>query len=332
MPLYRNILKQALAISWRYKYLWIFGLFASLLGSGGEYQIINNIINGNTGTNVAPDFNQIAGTGVFSKDVLNYLIELFKNNPVSMSFALLGTLLLIALALTILWIMTSSQAALVNESARIIKRTKGKTDLKETFQSGAKKFWPVFGFNILAKFLICVCFILIGLPIIFYTSSSSSVTALYILLFTIFVPISIILSFIVKYAIAYAVINDVKFMTSLKKGWELFLKNWLVSIETAIILFSINFFGGIGIILLILMLAIPLFFLALVLSYLFNFFIFWICMIIAGVLFLIIIVLGGSVLTTFQVAAWTGLFIELNEKGGTSKIMRVAENLNKQNK
>ena len=39
-PLYRKVLKQALFITWRAKFLWIFGFFAALLGNGGAYEIL----------------------------------------------------------------------------------------------------------------------------------------------------------------------------------------------------------------------------------------------------------------------------------------------------
>jgi hypothetical protein len=38
-PTYRPILKKAWHIAWRFKYLWFFGLFAALLGTGGMYNV-----------------------------------------------------------------------------------------------------------------------------------------------------------------------------------------------------------------------------------------------------------------------------------------------------
>ncbi len=54
------------------------------------------------------------------------------------------------------------------------------------------------------------------------------------------------------------------------------------------------------------------------------------------VLFLLImIILTGAALATFQISAWTGLFLELINKGGSSKIERVIsavqEKINKTN-
>jgi len=52
---------------------------------------------------------------------------------------------------------------------------------------------------------------------------------------------------------------------------------------------------------------------------------FWFILFSFLILFILIVVLVGSVLTTFQIASWTGLFIELINKGAVSKIVRVFE-------
>ena len=45
ITLYRDIIKEAWYITWRRKFLWFFGLFAVLLGNGGEYEILIQNIN-----------------------------------------------------------------------------------------------------------------------------------------------------------------------------------------------------------------------------------------------------------------------------------------------
>ena len=67
-----------------------------------------------------------------------------------------------------------------------------------------------------------------------------------------------------KYAIAYVVIKGSGFVEAVKLGWQLFVKNWLVSLEMAFILFFINFAVGFGLLLLFLISAGPFLFLALV--------------------------------------------------------------------
>jgi hypothetical protein len=45
---------------------------------------------------------------------------------------------------------------------------------------------------------------------------------------------------------------------------------------------------------------------------------------------IIIVVVAGSVLTTFHMVAWTDIFVNLNDKkGGLAKIIRLAEGMKK---
>jgi hypothetical protein len=97
----------------------------------------------------------------------------------------------------------------------------------------------------------------------------------------------------------------------------------------AFILFFINFLAGLIIILSILILVVPFLFLAIILYKLASVIGFWLIIMIGLVVLLCIVVLGGAALTTFQTVSWTGLFLELINKGGTSKIIRIAENWKK---
>ncbi len=48
-------------------------------------------------------------------------------------------------------------------------------------------------------------------------------------------------SFIAKYAIIGVVLKDWRFSQALKLSWKLFTRNWLLSLEIAIVLFGIYF-------------------------------------------------------------------------------------------
>jgi hypothetical protein len=165
----------------------------------------------------------------------------------------------------------------------------------------------------------------VSLPIILTAARPESAAAnlFYVIAFIIFIPVALALSFIAKYAIAYIVIKGHGFMEAVKAGWQLFIKNWLVSVEMAFILFFINFFVGLLLVLTILTLTIPLLFLALAAYKLTSLAGLWIVAVLALTMLLAIIILGGAMLATFQISSWTGLFIELTGKGGISKIIRL---------
>ena len=145
--------------------------------------------------------------------------------------------------------------------------------------------------------------------------------------FIIFLPIIIALAFIFKYAIAYRVIKGQKFAQAIRAGWDLFMANWLVSLEMALILFLVSFVVTILTALLWYILAVPAMFLAVLANYIAPATSFWLLYIFPRVLYFLIIAYVGSVLITFQISAWTGLFIELIGKGATSKLVRIFNNI-----
>ncbi|MCK5062134.1 hypothetical protein KAR28_06340 [Candidatus Parcubacteria bacterium] len=322
MTLYRDILGQSLKSAWRNKYLWFFGLFAALLGNAGEFELLFRGFNGKTGT-FFPGLERLGETGIFSLQIFKSLAQLSRQDPFSLFLALGVLLLIVLVSLFLLWMSVTSQVALVHSAGKI--RANKNHNFKESLNVGIKKFWPVFGLNIIFKIAVYALFIILSLPII---SSLGKVdfalsSSLYIVSFVLFIPVSMIFSFIIKYAIAFVVIKEAGFLQAIKQGWKLFVKNWLVSLEMAFLLFFINFLVGAALILVFLIVSIPFFFMALVfakLSFLFNF---WAMVMIATMIYIIFIVLTGSFLSAFQVTSWTGLFIELVSRGGVSKLVRV---------
>lgn len=320
MTLYRNILKQSLKITWRNKYLWFFGLFAALLGNGGEYEILSR----NSGRGLEESGQSIYETGVFSANTLANIGRLFKDDPGTMLLLLAIGLVILFMVGFLIWLVIVSQAALVDSSARIISKRGGRDlGIKSGFNVGVKNFWPVLGLNIIIKMAVVLAFWLMGAALL--AANFQVANGLFILLFVILIPVAIAFSFMIKYAICYAVIKENSFLESIAEGWRLFMNNWLVSIEMAFILFFINFAFGLALILIILVLTIPFLFLAFVLYKLISLVGFWLMFITAIALLLAIIIAGGAMLATFQTASWTGLFVELVSKGGESKIKRVVE-------
>ncbi len=324
MSLYKKILSQAWKTTWNYKYLWFFGLFAALLGGGGEYRILLKSFSGDTGGSLFPGLQRFIETGVFS---IKNIGQAAKEDPLTFITAIVVFLVILALSLFLIWLAIVAQAALVNNAAGYLANKKN--DFKSGVIKGKEKFWSVLSLNIIIKAIIYVVFVLVSLPIILTVAKQGALFAntVYIVLFIIFIFIALVLSFVVKYAIAYVVIKGDNLINSIKSGWQLFINNWMISVEMAVILFLINFFVGLFIVLIVLTLSIPFFFLA-ALFYKIAFTAgFWLIMSLALIVFLAIIVFGGAILSTFQISSWTGLFIQLINKGGTSKIIRVIEGI-----
>ncbi|MFH1822940.1 MAG: hypothetical protein ABH830_04535 [Patescibacteria group bacterium] len=326
MSLYRHILSQAWQVTWQNKYLWFFGLFAVLIGSSGEYEVFIRGTGGDLSQNFFPNFRSIIETGVFSGQTFSNIGSLFKTDPLSMFILIIISLIIFALFMFLVWLAIVSQIALVNNSASIINGKK--RNFRDGIMAGMKNFWPILGLNALIKIIIFFAFVLISLPIILSIASNSWQLAnlLYIILFIIFIPAAISFAFMVKYAIAYVIIKNSSFFDSIVEGWLLFKNNWLVSIEMAFVLFFINFLVGLAIVLALLILAIPFLFLALLFYNLASLAGFWIVIMLGIISLLFIIIAGGAALATFQISSWTGLFLKLVSKGGTSKILRIVKN------
>jgi len=324
MPFYRNILKQAWSLTWRNKYLWWFGIFAALLGNGGEFEILFNNAGADPGQALFPAWQRIASTGVFSGQTFTNIGNLFRQDTLNMILVLVSCLIIFAIFLFIVWLVIVSQAAVVNNSAAIVKQKKH--SFKQGADAGILNFWPVLTLNIIIKAVIYILLVGISLPVIFFQESLNA-NLFYILALVIIVPVAIILSFIMKYAVAYAVINKSKVLQAIGQGCRLFKENWLVSFEMAVILFVVNLLVGLVIILAILVLAVPFLFLGLIFYYSFSLVGSWLVAILAFASFLFIVVSVGAALAVFQISSWTGLFLELEKKSGASKLVRMVNNM-----
>ena len=324
MSFYRNILKQAWKITWRNKYLWWLGIFAALLGNGGEFEILFNNAGSNPGRALFPAWQGMASTGVFSFKTYANIGNLLKYDTLNMVMVLILALAALAALLFLVWLVIVSQAAIVNNSAALLNQKK--SALRDGWESGILNFWPVFTLNILVKAAVYLMLFAISLPVIFIKGSLNA-NPFYILALIMAFPLAIIMSFITKYAIADAVINKSTVGQALKRGWRLFIANWLVSFEMAIILFFINILVGLAIILAILALAVPFLFLGLIFYYSFSAAGSWLVVSLAFAGFLFIVVSGGAALSVFQITSWTSLFLELDKKRGASKLVRMVNRL-----
>ncbi|MCD4694022.1 choline transporter-like family protein [bacterium] len=332
MYLYRTILKKSAQIIWKFKHLWFFGFFAAFLGSFLEFEIIFNRMGPDFGHRFLNNIGSIKSAGIFSKSFLFNFGNLFKNDPISMIILLTITLIVLVLLGFLIWLSMVSQGGLVNNTANIVNN-KGETNIQVGVESGVKNFWKIFGINLVVKFFVYFILLILSLLIFFTSYSSSLLSSMFLvnaLLFIVFIPLALILAFIAKYAICYAVIEGDSFILSIKKAFNLFIRNWLVSIEMAFILFFLSFIVGLVILIGLTLAFIPillLFNLAVYFSWIMlSFWIFIVGIIILAVL----MALAGSAFSAFRITAWTEFFIRLNSsKGSVSKLARLVAKVKK---
>ncbi|MFA6416692.1 MAG: hypothetical protein WCW61_00705 [Patescibacteria group bacterium] len=318
---YRSILKQSWNIAWKNKYLWLFGLFASIAAASGsfEYQVLANGLQSSALENSYSHINGLvlvlSAFGSFCAGFWN----LFSYDIFTIINTLTVLIITLTLIVTFVWLSISSQAALVVSAKKLIvaKKKTPILNIRENLAKGHLHFWPVLGLNILIKVLVGLALFIMSVPLLFLAVNGSAYLAgVYVLSFIIFTPIAVSLSLIIKYAIAYNVLNDESFCASLKKSIKLFGNNWLMSVEMGIILFIISFLAGFLLLVIISIFIFP------YLVFAANYGLAWLLVFLMFIV-LALILFTGAILTTFQVSAWTDLFLELEEGRGEAKLERM---------
>jgi len=276
MTLYRDILRRAIKGAWSNKYFWFFGLFATFFTSSSLYGLFVNVLSGDITSNPFPIVSRLSS--LFNLNTLGNIGSLMTKDPINVAIIMLIYISFILLFFFVAWLSTVSQGALVNNAA--LELTEKENNVKIGLNAGIEKFWSVFSLNLFLKFIFYLGFFVISLPFIMgvFQKSSLSDNLIYSIIFVFFVSLAIIFSFIIKYSIAYIVLKKENFFGGLNKGWILFKENWLISIEMAFLLFFIDFFINIVIILFLTIVIVPFIFMAILLAGWGSLFGFWILM------------------------------------------------------
>jgi len=332
MFLYRDILKKSIKISWENKYLWFFGLFASLVGGMGNLRMSFSKIDSNIDQGFFMTIVRIVNSGFFSQNIFVNIGKLYAKDPISTIAFLVFSLIFFVLVLFILWLAVVSQVGIINNSAKIINKggKNIKTSLKEGINAGMKYFWPALGLNLAIRTAMLFLAVIVGLPLIYINLQNGSLMGLiYSLSFIVFIPLVLILSFLLKYSLAFLVVKKEKIIDSIILAWKLFIKNWLISIEMALLFFVVDILFIVLIAVVVLIVAIPYLFIVFGLTTLFSVSLFFVMLLFGLMLSLVILVILGSFLTTLKLTAWTDLFIHISGKGGISKLIRFTEGIKK---
>ncbi len=234
MYTYRTIFKQALSLTFKHPSLWLFAGFAAFLGTASE---IDLLFGGYAFGADAILFSFVLGLvegGALSIGGLQGIGIVLATQPVFLLAILLVMLIGIALSSFGVLVMVVSQTALVSQTvAMSSNRT---LRITECLRLGVAKFWPVFGFTVMLRIGITA---LIFLTTALATVKMSGILALFIVVFDILLVIAIIFSFLIKYAILGVILKGWKFSEAPKQALEIFRRNWLLSIEIAVVLFMI---------------------------------------------------------------------------------------------
>ena len=326
---YRLILKRAWEITVKFKSLWLLGLFSAMLSSGGEFEILTKIMFNPNGKNSLQELAEKFKAGLeagFTQAGGNPWQNFYNAitaSPLAMASALVILILTIAIICFVIWLAIVSQIGLIKNISSIDKNKK--VTINEGIDAGVKNFWPVLIINFICKAVIFAVILLFAKEILFLVQYGIVGSALHVVSLVVFSIFIVVISFICRYQTFYIVLKKEKIMPALKSAYGLFLANWLISLEMALLMFLLYmaaaFVGGF---LTSVFLAVPLVFLTYA-----NFLPMIVITIIAAMSMIAVFAITFFItafLGTFQWSSWTILFEQIEGNRIISKIVRLSEN------
>lgn len=256
---YGQILRRAWQITWKYKFLWVFGIAIALCrgqgGGGGNFNFGNSFTQGGDGNGDVP----------VSPEFLRQ-VEQFVNSPAF--WGLIIGLILLILLFTVIAIAVGAYArgALIRSVNRI--ENGEELNFRQAWEEGKPSFRPLFGL----EFLLNLPLLLIGLGVlgailvIFYNLWQSgilrgieppseivqqllAIVPAAVVGFCVLVCLSLILQLFVAIFTVFGsraiALEGYGVVASLGRGWRVFTQNLAPTILFALILFGISLVVGI---------------------------------------------------------------------------------------
>ncbi len=310
--IYRSILGEALRLTWQRKTLWVFGLFAGLISTGGVVDIALRSFQraSKQGALLERLFDQsFVGYTTFATYIQQ--LQLFGIHRVTW----------IVIAFTLLWmgvwvLGVHGQTALILNSKSPATHTPHKLR-KDAF----KHFWNVLTIDVLTILCSTILIALTTLPFLLYSLQTSDQNFWIVFIHTlIFLPLTIIVNTISMLALIDVVDHDTKPLDAIVTSTRLFTKQWIATFEFGLLLFVIVLILGLGLITLASLLMMPY---ALLYSWALmtgSLAIFFTTNILFGILFLLIVLAFAGAIVTFQYTAWHRFYKRAMHKQHGTKV------------
>lgn len=323
---YRSILRTSWHIVWQHKFLWFFGLFAALLGSTGEYEVILQHIDAyNFQQQLVQELSNREATGMLTL-LWNGLVDAVSAN---MASAIGWSLLLIVLFVVAYALSVLSQGALIYTTGEANEQRSVSVDA--AWHAGRRTFWKILVLSLFGKLINWVIFFAAGIPLGYaaYVTTQDDVWRLTLLLIAIFVfiPLSLVIAFTLRYAMAYATLRKTNLRDALAHGFLLFARNWVVSAEMALILLLVNIVAGVILVLGVVAIAVPFLVFGLLVSAMGAVPVINIIAVLGIAVIAVWILASGSVVAAYQWTSWITLFGYLENGKVKSKLARVIDRL-----
>ncbi|MFA5133517.1 MAG: hypothetical protein WC459_01810 [Patescibacteria group bacterium] len=316
--LYRDIFKRAFFITIKNKFLWIFGFFTTFLGLGSIYELVINksLKNSDLFLSASYKFSVASLSGMLISKNLD------KIKFLNLFLFIGAVILLLAVLGVFIWLAIISLGSLIHASKNL--DLKKKADFSKSFNAVKSKFWRLLSINLTGKILIFIFLFITGaLFSMILLNQSLGKALIYFLVYLILVALSLAISFLTIYASCFAVLKSDSLKKSISGAWKLFKENWIVSAESAVIMFGINIAVKFILFLSLIIFSIP--FMLLLIIFYYGAVAAAPTIILAAWIFvsIILMIIIGSFFSAFQIVAWTLLFDRISKGGVLSKLHRI---------
>ncbi len=318
--LYRPFLREAWRLTWERKSLWIFGIFAALISTGGVVDVVWRALERVERTQSLLE--DLANTSFIGYDLAaSYIGQMAVLGPERTSF--------IVIVATLVGVLLVIMATLCQGALVLGIRAKTHQDPYELRQQASRHFWSLFLIGILNKLLMLILVVLMTLTLLLASLSTTiGHAALFLLLMLLFIPTTIVVNIIYLFAIIDVVENNSHPLHAIQTAARLFAKQWLAAFEYGALLFFVVLGAGVVLLLVLALLVVPYSLLFSTTLLIGSPQIFLAANIVSALVFFAVILAFGGIVVTFQYSAWYGFYQrglhKTHGKKAFSKILRLA--------
>lgn len=303
-----EVLSRAWQIIWKHKVLWIFGIFAGCSRGSGNFR-------GNTGGGGSGG----PGQPTFPPEVMR-IFEFIQQNLVIV--IVVGCILLLVIWAVTIFLSTIGKVGLIRGTSQAEAGAE-RLIFGQLFSESTPYFWRVFGLSLIVAIPILVVFAVLIAGVVALAISASNgndsarvgvfgLVPLLIGCFCLLIPVLFVVGMIIRQAENAIVLEDLRVLPALSRGWEVFRANLGPIILMAIILFVIGLIVGFIVALPVLAIVVPA-----AITFAVNKAQNWTPMIFAGVclcLYIPVAWLLNGILTAYTESAWTLTYMRLTAK------------------
>ncbi|HLD61046.1 MAG TPA: hypothetical protein VJA27_02865 [Patescibacteria group bacterium] len=309
-PSYRQALSHAWKLVWHHKLLWIFGLFSVLAGQFGLNNFLGQFFVLAEGSGGGSSW-RIAG---------RWLLEATQTGEGLLLFLWLCVILVSLIALTV-GAAVASQGTLIALAASWFKKQTF-PNVRKAWRLGVKHFWRLLAISVVEKILLALLIAALAFLLNIYAVSETTLTSVaMVVLLSVILFTALVISAVGIYSAGYVVVEERGLFDALRRGWHLFSRHILVSLELSLILVLCNFllililFAGSYIIL------IPTTLLTLIAGFSGYLTLLKVAVVLNTVLFVLLIGITGAIFNAFTTSAWIYLFMKMHHESLASRVV-----------